>query len=54
MREQGKAGEQVDEMVLALPSRPEMRPAAHSMENGVSRPLSVLSRIRHIQVRFPI
>ncbi len=54
IREQGKVGEQVDEMLLALPSRPEMRPAANSMENGASRPLSVLSRIRHIQVLFPI
>jgi hypothetical protein len=54
IREQSKAGEQVDEMLLALPSRPEMRPAANSMENGASRPLSVLSRIRHIQVLFPI
>jgi hypothetical protein len=54
IREQGKAGEQVDEMLLALPSCPEMRPAANSMENGVSRHLSLLSRIRHIQVLFPI
>ncbi len=54
MREQGKAGEQVDEMLLALPSRPEMRSAAHRMENGVSSQLSLLSRIGHIQVLFPI
>jgi hypothetical protein len=54
IREQGKADKQVDKMLLALPSRPEMRSAANSMENGMSRPLSVLSRIRHIQVLFPI
>jgi hypothetical protein len=43
----GKADKQVDKMLLALPSRPEMRSAAN-------RHLSVLSRIRHIQVLFPI
>jgi hypothetical protein len=54
IREQGKADKQVDEMLLALPSRPEMRSAANSMENGMSRHLSMLSRIRHIQVLFPM
>ena len=51
IREQGKPGEQ---MLLALPSRPEMRSEANRRENGVSKHLSVLSRIGHIQVLFPI
>src|SRR5436190_5692134 len=54
LREQGKADKQVDKMLLALPSRPEMRSAANSMEKGMRRDLSLLSRIRHIQILFPM
>jgi hypothetical protein len=54
IREQGKADKQVDKILLTLPSRPEMRFAANRMEIGMSRHLSLFSRIRHIQVLFPM